>query len=42
MLILLEGPKIKQLKQVRYVVIVFVLREAEQTTSDNAQLGMWA
>lgn len=41
MLTLLEEPQIKQLKQVATIVIVLVLQEAEQTTSNNAQLGMW-
>ena len=42
MLISPEEPKEKQLKQVASVDIVFVLQEAEQTKSNNAQLGMWA
>lgn len=42
MLISPEEPKAKQLKQVASVDIVFVLQEAEQTKSNNAQLGMWA
>lgn len=34
--------KLKHLKQVAAVVIVFILQEAEETTGNNAQLGMWA
>lgn len=42
MLIPLEKPRKKQLKQVATVAIVFVLPEAEQTGSNNVQLGLWA